>query len=222
LTAEERLRKEQERELKELERDLRTIFVYQLHPKAELKDMFAFFSVAGKVADIRIITDRYTKRSKGFGYVEFSDKGSILPALSLNGQLLKGHPVLVKPSESEKNAAAQLAKTQAAMVTAAGPNPNRLYVGNLHHNVQEKDLRDIFAPFGALEFVQMHMDTDKGYAFVQYQSSEPAKMAMSQLNGLEIAGRAIKVRHAHGRSNLSARGEGPCAWRVWGGGGATH
>ena len=83
----------------------------------------------------------------------------------------------------------------AAGSAANGPNPKRLYVGNLHHNVQEKDLRDIFAPFGSIEFVQMHMDVDKGFAFVQYQTSEAAKMAMGQLNGLEIAGRAIKVNH---------------------------
>jgi hypothetical protein len=66
-TAAERLKREQERELAELERDLRTVFVYQLHPKAPLKEIFQLFSQAGKVADIRIITDRYTGRSKGFG-----------------------------------------------------------------------------------------------------------------------------------------------------------
>jgi RNA recognition motif-containing protein len=61
------MKREQERELMELERDLRTVFVYQLHPKASLKDIFKLFKQAGKVSDIRIITDRYTGRSKGFG-----------------------------------------------------------------------------------------------------------------------------------------------------------
>ena len=41
-----------ERELKELERDLRTVFCYQLHPKLKLKEMFAFFSQAGQVTDV--------------------------------------------------------------------------------------------------------------------------------------------------------------------------
>ena len=57
---------------------------------------------------------------------------SILPALALNGQLLNGHPVLVKPSESEKNAAAQLAKVQAAMIAAPNPLESQLRISNVH------------------------------------------------------------------------------------------
>jgi RNA-binding protein 39 len=106
------------------------------------------------------------------GYIEFANKESILPALALNGQLLNGHPVLVKPSESEKNAAAQLAKTQAAMMAPAMDNSaSRCYIGNLHVNVREEDLREIFSPFGNIESVEMHVDKSDpggaGFAFIQ-------------------------------------------------------
>jgi len=163
---------EQQRELQELERDLRTVFVYQLHPKASLKEMHSLFKQAGKVTDIRVITDRYTGRSKGFGYIEFAKKESILPALALNGQLLNGHPVLVKPSESEKNAAAQLAKTQSAMMNpTADTSASRCFIGNLHVNVREEDLRDVFSPFGLIESVEVHVDqsdlSGAGFAFIQ-------------------------------------------------------
>ena len=230
LTAAERLKREQERELAELERDLRTVFVYQLHPKAPLKDIFKLFSQAGKVADIRIITDRYTGRSKGFGaqrplrpvprwraassflraragYVEYADKMSILPALALNGQLLAGHPVLVKPSESEKNAAAQLAKVQAAMSAAPNPLESQLRISNVHKNVRVRDLEDIFSPFGRIEQLEIQEDAaggDLGMAAVQFTNVDAARKAMQALNGLELAGATIVVTTAAPYSGASA------------------
>lgn len=104
------------------------------------------------------------------GYIEFANKESILPALALNGQLLNGHPVLVKPSESEKNAAAQLAKTQAALSAQPNPLDSQLRISNVHKNVRESDLQEIFSPFGAIEAIEIQADAaggDFGMAAVQ-------------------------------------------------------
>ena len=47
----------------------------------------------------------------------------------------------------------------------------RLYVGSLHFNLSESDIKQVFEPFGELEFVDLHRDPmtgrSKGYAFVQ-------------------------------------------------------
>jgi len=47
----------------------------------------------------------------------------------------------------------------------------RLYVGSLHFNLTESDIRQVFEPFGELEFVDLHRDPmtgrSKGYAFIQ-------------------------------------------------------
>lgn len=49
---------------------------------------------------------------------------------------------------------------------------SRLYVGSLHFNLTESDIKQVFEPFGELEFVDLHRDPmtgrSKGYAFVQY------------------------------------------------------
>jgi RNA-binding protein 23/39 len=49
---------------------------------------------------------------------------------------------------------------------------SRLYVGSLHFNLTEGDIKQVFEPFGELEFVDLHKDSvtgrSKGYAFVQY------------------------------------------------------
>ena len=95
-------------------------------------------------------------------------------------------------------------------------NYPRLYVGSLHFNLTESDIKQVFEPFGELEFVDLHRDPmtgrSKGYAFVQYvwfslalqlrttntgiryKKSEDARMALEQMEGFELAGRQVSVR----------------------------
>lgn len=67
-----RAQRESEKHARELDRDYRTVFAYNLNLKADEKDIFEFFSTAGQVEDVRIIMDRNTRRSKGFAYIEMS------------------------------------------------------------------------------------------------------------------------------------------------------
>eukprot|EP00250_Pteridium_aquilinum_P017203 c23506_g1_i5 orf=766-2052(+) len=168
--------------------------------KADERDVYDFFSRAGKVRDVRLIMDRNTRRSKGVGYIEFYDAMSVPMAIALTGQLLLGQPVMVKPSEAEKNLV-QSTTTTTSVGGAMGPysgSARRLYVGNLHFNIAEEQLRQVFDPFGAIELVQLPVEPDtglsKGYGFVQYARLEDARAAQAALNGtLELAGRLIKV-----------------------------
>jgi RNA-binding protein 39 len=176
------------------DRDLRTVFVYQLSVKASEDDVFNLMSQAGKVRDVRLITDRYTRKCKGFGYVEFYEREVIPKAIALSGTPLRGVPIMVKFSEAEKNIAAQ---QERLIQTQANSGPLRLYVGNLHSHVSEKNLEEIFSPFGPVDSVNLHKDPatgqPKGFAFVNFRNASEGRMAMDQLNGYEIAGMAIKV-----------------------------
>ncbi|CAM6101661.1 unnamed protein product [Calypogeia fissa] len=183
------------------ERDQRTVFAYQICLKADERDVYEFFSRAGKVRDVRLIMDRNSRRSKGVGYIEFYDAMSVPMAIALSGQLLLGQPVMVKPSEAEKN----LVQSTTAVAGGAGGyigpysgGARRLYVGNLHFNMTEDQLRQVFEPFGPVELVQLPTDPEtgqcKGFGFVQYARLEDARAAQQNLNGvLEIGGRPIKV-----------------------------
>ena len=58
----------------ELDRDIRTVFAFNLSLKADERDIFELFSKAGQVLDVRIIMDRNTKKSKGFAYIEYAQR----------------------------------------------------------------------------------------------------------------------------------------------------
>lgn len=63
----------------------------------------AFFEEVGPVASARVITDRDSGRSKGFGFVEFEDEANNQKAVDqLNGKELDGRAITVsiaKPKE---------------------------------------------------------------------------------------------------------------------------
>uniref|UniRef100_A0ACD5TP43 Uncharacterized protein n=1 Tax=Avena sativa TaxID=4498 RepID=A0ACD5TP43_AVESA len=175
------------------ERDQRTVFAFQLSLKADERDVYEFFSRAGKVRDVRLIMDRNSRRSKGVGYIEFYDVMSVPMAIALTGQPLLGQGVMVKPSEAEKN----LAQSNATSGGAASGGARKLYVGNLHSNITEDQLRQVFEPFGQVELVQLPVDPltglCKGFGFIQFARLEDAKAAQSLNGQLDIAGRVIKV-----------------------------
>ncbi len=65
----------------------------------ELRDAFAAY---GDVASAKIITDRDTGRSKGFGFVEFHDDDSAKKAMSaLNGSDLRGRALTVNEARPQ-------------------------------------------------------------------------------------------------------------------------
>ncbi|KAE9610253.1 putative splicing factor, RBM39, splicing factor RBM39, linker [Lupinus albus] len=123
---------------------------------------------------------------------------SVPMAIALSGQLLFGQPVMVKPSEAEKNLVQSNASSGASGVVGPyGSVDRKLYVGNLHFNMTETLLREIFEPFGPVEVVQLPLDLEtghcKGFGFIQFAQLEHAKAAQSLNGKLEIAGRIVKV-----------------------------
>ncbi|XP_030639407.1 RNA-binding protein 39b isoform X2 [Chanos chanos] len=185
------------------ERDARTVFCMQLAARIRPRDLEDFFSAVGKVRDVRMISDRNSRRSKGIAYVEFVDVNSVPLAIGLTGQRLLGVPIIVQASQAEKNRAAALANN----LQKGSSGPMRLYVGSLHFNITEDMLRGIFEPFGRIESIQLMMDSEtgrsKGYGFISFADAECAKKALEQLNGFELAGRPMKVGHVTERTDAS-------------------
>jgi len=70
---------------------------------------------------------------------------SVPMAIALSGQLLFGQPVMVKPSEAEKNLVQSSASSGGTSGVAGpfGPVDRKLYVGNLHFNMTEMQLRQV-------------------------------------------------------------------------------
>ena len=58
-------------------------------------DLSSLFAQAGEVESVRIITDRDTGRSKGFGFVEMGDDNAEKAIAQFNGTQLDGRALTV-------------------------------------------------------------------------------------------------------------------------------
>ena len=68
--------------------------------EAQLQEMFGEY---GSVASVKIITDRETNRSKGFGFVEFSDDADVEGAISaLDGTDFQGRALRVAEARPQQ------------------------------------------------------------------------------------------------------------------------
>ena len=133
------------------ERDSRTIFCMQLSQRVRARDVEDFFSSVGKVRDVKLIVCNKTRRFKGIAYVEFKDLESVPLALGLSGQKLCGVPVVVQPSQAEKN---RVGNYNDPMIRPE-KGPMKLYIGSLHFNITEDMLKGIFEPFGRIHSIQL-------------------------------------------------------------------
>ncbi|XVE48828.1 hypothetical protein DITRI_Ditri01bG0033700 [Diplodiscus trichospermus] len=129
-------------------------------------------------------------------YIEFYDVISVPMAIALSGQPLLGQPMMVKPSEAEKNLVQSTASVAAGQTGRYAGGARRLYVGNLHLNITEDQLRQVFEPFGSMELFQLPLDESgncKGVGFVQFARLEDAKNELNLNGQLVTGGRVIKV-----------------------------
>ncbi|RLN53252.1 hypothetical protein BBJ29_004444 [Phytophthora kernoviae] len=226
-TSAERAEKAKQRELMELTRDHRTVFVGQLTQKVREKDLTRFLIKIGKVENVMLIRDKFTNRSKGFAYVEMSNLEDVPKVLLLNGQVpdFQVFPIMIKASEAEKNFAAKKDSVMNANAAATAPltadapgaaggmsaaamsAASRIYCGNLHTNITEDDLRVVFQSFGEVLSVTINRDEmgrSKGFSFIQFSSPQEANFALSKGNGLELAGNYLRL----GPVNENAYGSG--------------
>ena len=189
-------------ELPPEERDQRTVFCMQLAARVRVRDLEEFFSSVGKVREVRLIMDNKTRRHKGIAYIEFYDISSVPLALALTGQRVCGVPIIIQPTQAEKNRMA----TTTSSIQRGFMGPMRLYVGSLHFNITEDMLRGIFEPFGRIDKIELMRDMEtnrsKGYGFISFHDAEDAKKALEQLNGFELAGRPMKVNHVTERQEI--------------------
>jgi RNA recognition motif-containing protein len=83
------------------------IYVSNLSFSVQDDDLRGFFTEYGEVSSAKVIMDKYTNRSKGFGFVEMPDDAAAQKAIAeLDGGMVEGRAIKVmvaKPKEERSN-----------------------------------------------------------------------------------------------------------------------
>ncbi|BHF66488.1 hypothetical protein SprV_0200950500 [Sparganum proliferum] len=146
-----------------------TIYVGQLKRETTEADLEAYFSKFGPVRRAKIITDRDTGVSRGFGFVTFTD------ARTMNGGVLDAchflHGCQIKVSPSMLRSDYLSRRTQPQVQS----EPNRIYIEPLPAAVTKRDLHEYFSKFGLVKDVGLvERGKSLGRGFIVFRDLESA------------------------------------------------
>jgi len=82
---------------------MKSIFCGNISWKATEDDLKKTFESYGTVNSSRIITDRDSGRSKGFGFIEMDEEGAEKAIKEMNGKDFMGRPLVVNEARRREN-----------------------------------------------------------------------------------------------------------------------
>ncbi|XP_078436688.1 polyadenylate-binding protein RBP45-like [Wolffia australiana] len=169
-----------------------TIFVGDL--AADVTDYMlqeTFRSHYTSVKGAKVVMDRVTGRSKGYGFVRFGDVNEQTRAMTeMNGVFCSTRPMRIGPAATKKPSTASYPATQTTQ-TDGDPSNTTIFVGALDPSVNDELLRQVFGQYG--ELISVKIPVGKRCGFVQFASRACAEEAMLMLNGAQLGGQSVRL-----------------------------
>ncbi len=160
-----------------------SLYVGELSSEVTEAMLFEIFNTIGPVSSIRICRDAITRRSLGYGYVNFHNLADGERALQeLNYSEIKGQPCRIMWSQRDPS------------VRRSGDG--NIFIKSLDPAIDNKTLHELFSSFGNILSCKVALDgagRSKGYGFVHFEEKASADAAIEKLNGLLINDKKVFV-----------------------------
>ncbi|KAL2894584.1 Polyadenylate-binding protein 2 [Bienertia sinuspersici] len=162
-----------------------SLYVGDLDFNVNDSQLYDLFNQIGQVVSVRVCRDLTTRRSLGYGYVNFSNPSDAARALDvLNFTPLNGKAIRVMYSHRDPS------------IRKSGTG--NIFIKNLDKAIDHKSLHDTFSSFGNILSCKIATDSNgqsKGFGFVQFDTEEAAQKAIEKLNGMLINDKQVYVGH---------------------------
>ncbi|XP_017773402.1 PREDICTED: RNA-binding protein Musashi homolog 2 isoform X2 [Nicrophorus vespilloides] len=139
------------------------LFVGGLSWQTSSEKLREYFGMFGTVTDVLIMKDPVTQRSRGFGFITFSDPTSVDNVLKVPIHTLDGKKIDPKHA-TPKNRPKQPNKTK------------KIFVGGVSQDTSADEVRAYFNQFGKVEETVMLMDQQtkrhRGFGFVTFENED--------------------------------------------------
>ncbi|KAI3938370.1 hypothetical protein MKW98_015269 [Papaver atlanticum] len=160
-----------------------SLYVGDLEVNVTDSQLYDMFSQLGAVVSVRVCRDLSTRRSLGYGYVNYSNTQDAARALDvLNFNPLNGKPIRIMYSHRDPS------------IRRSGTA--NIFIKNLDKAIDNKALHETFSAFGNILSCKIATDgsaQSKGYGFVQYDTEEAAQKAIDKLNGMLLNDKPVFV-----------------------------
>jgi len=159
------------------------LIVFGLPVSVKNEDLKEYFEeTCGEMEFAEIKHDRFTKKSRGFGFVRFKTEEGAREAMSGNHEI-EGRKLVVKFSEKRTN-------------------PLQLFVGRVPRSATTAEVKEYFSDFGDLD--DCFVPSGRGFAFVTFSSDEEGKGCLRASHTFK--GASLKVTVAEPRDGADHRG----------------
>ena len=154
-------RKDRESKFEEMKANFTNIYVKNLESEVTDDEFRALFEKYGEVTSASITRDPETGKSKGFGFVNYVKHEDASTAVeALNDKDFKGQNLYVGRAQKKHEREEELRKQhEAARVEKASKYTGvNLYVKNLHDDIDDEKLREIFSSSGTITSAKVMRD----------------------------------------------------------------
>ncbi|GAV71695.1 RRM_1 domain-containing protein/WW domain-containing protein [Cephalotus follicularis] len=153
------------------------LFVGSVPRTATEEDIRPLFEEHGQVIEVALIKDKRTGQQQGCCFIKYATSEEADRAIRFlhNQHTLPGGlgPIQVRYADGERE--------------RLGAVEYKLFVGSLNKQATEKEVEEIFSPYGRVEDVYLMRDESKqsrGCGFVKYSHRDMALAAINALNGM--------------------------------------
>jgi len=174
------------------------IFIGGLSQATNQDSLLAAMQVYGEVTEVMVMFDKVTERSRGFGFVTFSDPNSVNTCMQMQGLEVDGKVVEIKPAQ-EKSSQATGPGGAGAPMTKPQPASLKIFLGGLAAVTSEASLEQYFGQFGPLSQVTVMMDRatgrSRGFGFVEFTGFDSVAAVLAN-NNHQVDGKWVECKSA--------------------------
>ncbi|KAG5519973.1 hypothetical protein PMAC_000250 [Pneumocystis sp. 'macacae'] len=190
---------------KENNQESTTIFVGGLSWNIDDNRLAKEFENVGTIVSSRVITNRNSGKSKGFGYIEFSKPEEAQAALVYSGKEIDGRVINIDISTKRSDVPKDTINARANKYgDVRSPKSDTLFIGNLSFKANEEAIRTAFCKIGKILGIRLPADREtgrlKGFGYIQFSTVNEAEKAI-EMNGHFICGRPIRLDFSTSKDN---------------------